>query len=73
MSERSDEHLDARIDCEDAFHTINDGLAALRLIWDQVAHGSSHDDEALQRALHFTLKPMEQAAKELGHKLRVVS
>ena len=58
-----------RLDCEEPFRTITGGLSALRVIWDSVAHGACKNDDRLQQALHFALRPTEDAADELGRQL----
>lgn len=58
-----------RMDCEEAFTTISDGIDTLRIIWDQAANGASDYGPRMERALNFTLGPMEDAIRRLGQRL----
>lgn len=59
-----------KLECEEAFSAISDGLAALRLFWEALDSSPSQlDQDAIARALHVTLHPMEKAAKDLEEKL----
>jgi hypothetical protein len=58
-----------RLDCEDDFNTIADGMATLWMIWDSIANGTIGGHEIPQTGLHFVIKRMHDAGKSLGPKL----
>ena len=60
-----------RQDCEDPLLFLDEGLAALRVLWDSVAHGTGMSDETVASAIHFIERAMEREIDALRTAVRL--
>jgi len=60
-----------RQDCEDPLLFLDEGLAALRVLWDSVANGTGMSEETVASAIHFIERAMEREIDALRAAVRL--